>query len=184
MKTHINTAISAIAATAGVANASILDFYVDWSGASLGNGVTATGTVSFDDTLLDNPGDNSTEDTPFVTAFSITITGSILGLGDGTWTLADFDEIMFQTGGLPLDLTQELVGQPTDVDPWGTPLSAGGDFNVFPRTGGAPVGSYYFTLALPATSEELLITSFRPAPAPGALGVLACAGIVSARRRR
>ncbi len=184
MNTRITITLAALTGAAGLAHANILDFYVDWSGAAFGNGASAAGTISIDDTLLNNPGNTSTNDVAFVTAFSITVTGTAGGAGDGTWTLGDFDSILIDTRSIALDLTQELVGQPTDVDPWGSTSTLGGDFNIFPTNGIGPEADWYFTIAAYITHEDMVLTSFRPVPVPGVAALLAVTGLGAARRRR
>jgi sugar lactone lactonase YvrE len=139
-------------------------FDLQWSGASFGNTATATGQIRLDNSLLLNPGSNSLTVLPFVQDFEITITGA--SSGNGSFNLSDFSEIVFNTGLAPLDLTQELVGQPTDLDPWGTsqPGATGGDFNLF-SSSGAPNGTYYFELTANG-GDQMLLTSFAPAPDP------------------
>ena len=194
----VGTALSASA------NATVLDFILEWSGESFDNNASAVGSISIDDSVFLNPGHNNVFENPgWVTALSITITGSIGG--DGTWTLEDFDDVVLDTdyaplpplrgGGGPaetaLDLTQELVGQPTSQSPWGTPTGEAGDFNLFSDTAGVPTGDFYFTLLVGggggdrgAVSERLLLTSFRPVPAPSSLALCGVAAGVLARRRR
>lgn len=193
------------------ANAEIRDYLLEWSGESFGNQATATGHISIDHNVLMNPGLNQYPDNDWVTAFDITVTGSIDG--DGTWALADFYEVFLNTepgggerGILPtgLDFTRELVGQPTGEDPWGTPSDgAGGDFNFFSEVSGAPNGYYFFTILVgddrdegpgdpmrgdeprPVDGEMLLLTSFRPVPTPGPLTLSAIGlGLIARRRRR
>jgi len=214
---QISSAIVAATVMTAGAQAEIMDFVLDWSGASFSNSATATGMISIDMGELSNPGLNDTFDNPFVTAFSITVTGSTMG--DGTWSLEDYDSIILDTdygpeggdlggGGNPvtaLDFSQELIGQPTSRDPWGTsqPGGTGGDFNIFTRDktvgpGGsaAPYGTYYFEITVggafadilggPGPSgERLLLTSFRPIPTPGGAALCGLAGLaLGARRRR
>ncbi len=97
-------------------------FDLAWSGASFGNSASATGSITSDDSLLLNPGNNDFSNTPgYVIDFSITAMNA--SSGNGTWGLADFDEIIWQTYHV-LDLTHELIGQPTTQEPWGSPQPA------------------------------------------------------------
>jgi hypothetical protein len=147
------------------ARAAPVVFDLEWSGASFGNGATATGQITVDDALLTNPGSNDSLATAgLVTAFTITVSGATTG--DGTFTLGDFSRIILNTGTLPLDFTAELVDQPTDNDPWGTsqPGDTGGDFNLFNSSPAAPNGTFYFELTTDAgAGDKMLLTSFRPA---------------------
>lgn len=199
------------AALSTSAHAEIRDFILEWSGESFQNGATATGHISIDDAVLLNPGHNNFFTNPgWVTAFDITVEGSLAG--DGTWTLADYEDIVLDTdygplprGGLEgepvtaLDFTKELVGQPTSNGQWGTPDGNNGDFNIF--TAGGPIrglnpipyGTFYFTITIGdfgggdidrGGSEQLLLTSFRPVPTPSTLMLGALPAAFLARRRR
>lgn len=139
------------------ANAELRSFDLEWSGAAYGNQATGTGTITIDDTILQNPGNNFDN---FVTDFSITVEGS--GAGDGGWGRSDFDSIFLVTD-TALDLSMELVGQPTSADPWGTrlPGGTGGDFNIHPSTPGAPDGTYFFQITT-SSGVDLELVSFRP----------------------
>lgn len=153
----------------------------------------AVGSITFEDTLLSNPGDNFIDlPDPAVLALNVTVSGS--ANGDGTFGLEDFAAVVFETNGGTLDFGTELVGQPTDGDPWGTPSDGnGGDFNLFISGGtqivGArydspiagpsgtnlpPNGVYYFTLgANGGNDEDMVLTAATPAggpaPAPATL---------------
>jgi len=91
----------------------------------LENGGTAktVGYVIYEETLLSNPGDNSFDipDAAILDLYAV-VTGTTGG--DGVFTLNNFDFVFFNTGGLHLDFTRELVGQPTDGAPWGTETQA------------------------------------------------------------
>ena len=60
-----------------------------------------------------------------------------------------------------MDFNQEMVGQPTDIDPWGTQSDGdGGDFNLFGRTPGAPNGEWHFELvADEGTADPMILSS-------------------------
>jgi hypothetical protein len=115
------------------AKAASRDFEIRWS--SFGTAI-AMGTMTIDDAVFLNPGSNSTMSIPWVTAFSVTITGA--SSGNGTFTLSDFSEIALDTNGGTLDLSRPLLGQNDGglFDPVGR-NGAGGDFNVF-SSGPAP----------------------------------------------
>jgi hypothetical protein len=142
-------------------------FAVTWSGAGQGNAAMATAIITIDDAVLLNPGQNNSDTSPFVVDFRITVSGA--ATGDGSFGLADFGVISLETGpgtpgDLALDFSQELVGQDTGTDPWGTPsLGAGGDFNVSSAGGGAPTGMAEFLLcANGGVGDCMELTSFKP----------------------
>lgn len=157
--------MTACAAQAG----NVFDF--TYSGDSFGNTASATGSITIDTTVLDSVNYNDNTGVflggaanPFVSALNITITGA--SSGNGTYTLADFDDVvLWENSATPLDFTKELVGQATSGDPWGTPNGNGGDFNLFNFSGNtdAPHGTFYFTLTTDQGLEDsMLLTSFRP----------------------
>ncbi|NKI36191.1 hypothetical protein HFP89_13555 [Wenzhouxiangella sp. XN79A] len=177
-----------------------VEYTLEWSDAT--GSTTASGFIVLDRDLVATPGDfvwNLPD--PAVLDFEITVSGSTSG--DGTFTIADYGTIIFDTNGGALDLDAELVGQPTDGDPWGTPSAgAGGDFNIFTGGGGGggeasddryanppapqgfgglpPEGTFFFEIsANGGAGEAMLLTSFRPAGAPQATTVptLSAAGL-------
>src|ERR1700691_2410264 len=93
---------------AAKSQAALETFDLAWSGASFGNSAMGTGTVTFDPSLLNNPGNN---DPLNVTAFSITISGATNSLDDGTFGLADYGGFLLDTGGATLNFSQQLIGQ-------------------------------------------------------------------------
>ncbi len=185
------------------ANAALKSFDLDWSGVSYGNTAIAVGTITLDVSVLQNPGSNSSLASPgLVTSFSISVSGA--SSGNGTWSLVDFGDIRWVTE-TALDLTQELFGQPTLMDPWGTPgMGAGGDFNLFQEAfgggggfaaaaapGTAPEGTSWFELTTnDGFGDPMLLTSFRPTviPIPAALplfgSALALMGFVGWKRKK
>jgi hypothetical protein len=97
--------------------------------------------------------------------------------------------LVWDTRGAALNLSTELVGQPTTAGAWGTPSGYAGDFNLFNSTPAAPEGTWYFTLTTAGGSgDSMLLTSFQAVPEPstwmmsGALGTVAL-GFVQWRRR-
>jgi hypothetical protein len=101
---------------------------------------TATGFIIFESDLLPNPGSDFYDiPSPVILDLQVTVSGS--ASGDGVYSLGDFTGAVFGTGGIALDFSRELVGQPTDGSPWGTAsvigksLSTKGrffaDFNLF-----------------------------------------------------
>ena len=149
-------------------------FNFNYSGAAFGNSAIATGQVNLDETLLPNPG-SSFDNSGFVQYFILTISGA--ASGNGTFTKNDFGTFYWDTGGATLDLTHNLIGQPTSGSTWGSRDGGGGDFNVFASASGAPYGSYYFTLATDSgAGDPLQLTSFVITPEPGTSALLLFAG--------
>jgi hypothetical protein len=161
MKNNALISLLLLVFTPAIAGAELRTFDLEWSGAGSGNAAVATGTITIDDTLLNNPGFSNDD---FVTDFSITVEGS--GSGDGGWGRSDFATIFMFTD-TALDLSMELIGQPTSINPWGTqdPADTGGDFNFFAGTAGAPTGTYYFQITT-SSGLNLRLVSFRPVDAP------------------
>lgn len=178
---------------AGQVQAAVITFDLAWSGVSFGNSASAVGTISLDDSLLLNPGTTgfSVPLAPTVTALSITVSGAVSG--NGTFTMSDFSGWVFETGGATLNLNSQLVGQSTLGNPWGTPDSVSGDFNLFSTVPGGPFGFDFFTLATDGGSGNLmLLTSFSPqtaaVPEPTSVAIFGIGAgfmsFVSNRRRR
>jgi PEP-CTERM motif-containing protein len=157
-----------------------ITFDLTYSGFEFGNAATAVGTITFDDTVLPNPGTlvNVTSATLGVTDFSITVSGA--SSGNGTFGLASVTNWIWIVGS-PLNLTQQLVGQP--------------GFNDFNWCGflfdgcapPAPGGVAAFTIQTNAeTGDSLRLTSMQPVstvPEPSAMALLAIGlGGLAARR--
>jgi hypothetical protein len=152
----------------------------------------ATGVITLDLSAIQNPGNNSNNTSPFVTAFTLTISGT--GAGDGTFGIDDFTgggSIFLNTDGGTLNFSQQLIGQPTSGDPYGTPGGSGGDFNFFSNGDDslAPTGETYFTFVTDnGAGDAFILTSFAPVPEPSSLpiGGVASLGIIAywLRRRR
>lgn len=115
---------------------------------------TATGYIVFESTEVANPGGNEF-DLPSSAVLDLSITIVNADAGNGTFGLADFSRVWFDTNGGTLDFSRSLMGQPTNGLPWGTPPPnegggdarggggiSSGDFNLFvdhivpPRTSG------------------------------------------------
>jgi hypothetical protein len=189
----------------------IQTFDVEWSGAALGNSARASGLITFNLAVLPNPGGcigACLPIHPYITALSITVSGA--SVGNGTFGLSDFSKLSWSTGGSTLDLTQQLVGQPTTISPWGTPCAAAdqancADFNLFstfaitgtgnplaPSQAATPSGIAPFlfdTGGGAPPGDRMFLTSFAPVPVPiagvGLPGLgLAIGGFVFFARRR
>jgi hypothetical protein len=140
------------------ATAASRDFEIRWS--SFGTAI-ARGTMTIDDTVFLNPGDNSLTSISWVTAFSVTITGA--SAGNGTFTLSDFSDITLDTNGGTLDLSRPLLGQNDGglFDPVGR-NGTGGDFNVF-SSGPAPNGTNYGEMSTNGgLGDSLFVTRISP----------------------
>jgi hypothetical protein len=165
---------------------------------------TAVGSITFESTLLANPGSNNFSlPAPAVLDLRVVVSGA--AAGNGTFTTSDFSSVTFDTNGGTLNLTQELVGQPTSNAPWGTtdgcalggPLGGtGGDFNLF-GAGPAPNGEWFFTLSANGGSGDCMVLrsmaragGVAPVPTLSEWGLIAlvamlgCAAVVSLRRRK
>jgi hypothetical protein len=127
-------------------------------------GATATGSITFESTLLANPGVNSfILPNPAVLALTVTVSGATAG--NGSYGIGSFNEVAFDTHGATLDFSKQLVGQPTTGSPWGTADSNGGDFNLF-GAAPAPDGVFFFTLgANGGVADAMVLSSMMQASA-------------------
>lgn len=108
------------------------------------SGAATTGFITFESTLLVNPGANSFFlPDPAVLDLRATVTGA--AVGNGTYGIGSFNQVVFDTTATGLDLGRQLVGQPTAGAAWGTPDGTSGDFNLFAAAPG-PNGMWFFTL--------------------------------------
>ena len=146
MKNKFLSVIIAVSlAAVSAANAALTTFDLAWSG--VGNGATATGSITFDTSLVNNPGYNDTSSTWAVTSLDVEISGTAGSAGDGIFSLGGdiFDAILFALA--PVDFGSELVGQAGFID-----------FNVF---GSSISGSAANVFKVLATDEDLKLTSFK-----------------------
>ena len=140
----------------------------------------AVGSITFEDTLLANPGANEFFlPDPAVLAISMTVSGATSG--NGVFGLEDFTEVVFDTDGATLDFGSQLVGQATPDSTWGTPDGNSGDFNFFssggkgvnryasggnaPTGGAAPEGVFFFTLGANGGADEEMVLAGMSVPA-------------------
>jgi hypothetical protein len=152
-----------------------------------GGGASAVGRITFERSLLPNPGvAGFILPDPAVLALSVTVSGA--SSGNGTFSMESFEKVVWDTYGATLDLSRELVGQPTPEDPWGTDSCHGGDFNLVRISGSdAPTGVYCFALCSGegASSDCMVLTSMvarsvQPVPSLNTWGLLFLALVLAA----
>ena len=207
MKRILIACLMTILLAAAPAAASVVTYAFTFAG----NGATATGSITFDMALLTNPGPNvfdtsvgsiyaeayGTSTPGLVTALSVNVSGA--SGGNGTFTLADFDGVLFDTSTAGLNLSQLLVGQSVVVTgygtgTWGTPAiitgsnpvqSWSGDFQLFsPAASAAPYGSNPFEITT-AGGEAMQLTSMYATPEPSTYALLCISlGVVGFVRRK
>ena len=128
-------------------------------------GATAVGSITFETTLISNPGNNVIAlPNPAVLALDVTVSGA--SAGNGTFSIGSFTQVEFFTSGATLDLTQSLIGQSTPGGPWG-PVGGGGLF-VFSSSGPpAPTAADPFIIAANGgAATSMTLTQMGPAGAP------------------
>jgi len=168
------------------AQAASSSFFVDWSGASHLNTAQASAVITVNDALFSNStGDSLLVPGTEVIGFSLTVSGA--ESGNGSFQLSDFDAFSWSTSSVPLDFSQELVGQVSFAGAgWGA-LHDGsaGDFNLLSFNGIAPSAASAFTLST-SNGLNMNLVSFRPVPIPGAMWMFCAglAGLMAARKGR
>lgn len=165
----------ASALSAGSAQAAVITQYFVFSGASLGNTATATGSITFDPGSADQSfGISSPND------ISVTVSGATAG--NGTFGRSSFSDFVFNSGGIALDFSRDLVGQ----SGWGSGTT--GDFNLFGSGGSAPVGTWYFELtANGGSGDTMALTSMGPSgavPEPETYALMGIGSLALAWARR
>src|SRR6185437_16549906 len=92
----------------------------DFTFANVDTGASTVGQLTIDSatlaTDLQNPDTNPISDLE-----SLTMTVSGASAGNGTFGLSDFDSFAWWSAGATFDYSQNLVGQPTEANAWGTP---------------------------------------------------------------
>ncbi len=174
-----------------IAQAEIKTFNITWSGESFSNNARATGFITFDtDNFLSN-GSGYQLNFSDVIGFGLTVTGSSVIAGNGTFTLSDYSYIDFNSATL-LDFSRELIGQPlSGNEVFGQVFENSASLSDFTITKNgnnnlAPTARWYHTLET-AGSDRILVTSINPVPeADTSAMLLMGAGVMGfmARRRR
>jgi hypothetical protein len=168
-------------------SAAVVQYNASWSGAPNGNTATATAVISIDTALVPNPGSHIISSSIPLWFIDVQLTIQGATSGNGTFQKSDFQGLYWDTEGATLNLNQELVGQPTSNQPWGTPaISTSGDFNLFRAAGSpnAPTGTLYFQLTPSGSSNTMNLTSFAPVPEPSSAMLVAFATFSLAISRR
>jgi hypothetical protein len=140
--------------------AEIITLDIKWSGESFGNDATASGFLTFEDTLC-VPEVEDCGNLVGIIDFGITVSDA--GTGSGTFGFFDFVEATFFSIS-PLDYNQELIGQMlSNGCLFGTSRGIcgdgqGGDFNVFgDGISNSPIGTWFFELS--TATGPMLVTS-------------------------
>ena len=143
-------AASTVIALSGSAQAEMVTFDLEWSGASSGNIATASGTITFDLTQSFRDNGGFLSQIGDFESFAITILNADFGgssLEDRSYSLADMDSVVFFVNGA-LDYSMNLVGQ-ANLD----------DFNFLVAPPAYQVESVQMYLVVPASL--VLVTDSR-----------------------
>ena len=155
------TAVACLAAGQQAVAVDLPEFRATWSGVTLGNTAEAEAFMTIDLDLLPNPGAVAIPLPAWLTELTVTVAGATIG--NGTFERSEFNDFIFNTGGLELDMSLELVGQGT----WGP--GGVGDFGLIDAGGLAPSGTLAFTLRTNGgqfPGQYMVLTSFAPVPIP------------------
>ena len=144
-------------------NAQLITFEISYSGDLFGNTATANGLITFDENLIVSSDDFhlALPITPDVELLELTVSGATSG--NGTFSLSDFNLWTLYRNGAAFDLSQDLVGQSTLEESWGSPFFSGasGDFNLFSATVNAPTGTQEFQLTTNGgNGDKMILTLF------------------------
>lgn len=192
------TAMVAVAALWGMVapdSASAFTMFFEYSSNGVGN-ASASGYITFADPLPNSPSnhsiifDKSSGTFGSILGMSITVKGSTGGVGDGTFTLANYSKFVWDSGGgtVPLQSAPgNMIGQFVEYSFNGSDYAytfgdldgTGGNFGLYkdPTTGGlAPTYHDYFMLTT-AAGDEMFLTTLTTTPEPGTI-LLLCVGLV------
>jgi hypothetical protein len=163
-------------------------FSLAFSGAEFLNSAEAYGTITFEPAPPNPTGEFGTLLFPDfeVSAFSLTVSGA--SSGNGTFELDDFSFFTWNTKGVELDLSQDLIGQITvEGKLWASEEGAGG-FGLEAASGsGAPQSLAWYVLQTNELAGDYLrLTSFTPVPVPAAIWLFgsALSGLLGGAFRR
>ena len=153
-------------ATSRPAFAALRTFELAWT--SPGS-AAARGTLTLDDAICINPGNNSLAGGPdgCIADLSFEVTGATTG--NGRFTLDDLGDLLFNTGGVAIDYDLEVIGQsPSDINFF----SAG--------SGPAPsgVGPLVMRPAGAGGSDDLALVSMTPLALPFESDAQKCADAI------
>lgn len=172
-------------------------YFLVWSGTSQGNSASAHALLTIDDALFPTSSP-LTLLTPGIeiTDFQIEVSGA--DSDDGFFQLSDYSAFTWSTTAtdhtpVSLDLSQELVGQPTLGGPWGSTQdyeSSTGDFNLIANNDYAPtLAGTSFTLATRNGYRMQLVSFVSSVPEPEQwgmmlLGIPFTTGVINRTRRK
>jgi len=194
------TAMVAVASLWGMVTperASAFTMFFEYSGASdnvtVKNSATASGYITFADSLPNSPTnstatyDKSNGTFGSILALSITVKGATGGVGDGTFTAANYSKFFWDSGGgsvkmfsAPDNMMDQFVEYSFNGSDFaytfGDPDGGGGDFGLWKSGGNAPTYHDYFMLTT-AAGDEMYLVSLTTTPEPGTL-LLLCVGLI------